>query len=75
MWCVLPSTVTRTLSVFVDAWLEAVMMYRPEWLILLSGIITSDVVSVEEICGTIRVLIPRNCRNFWNTKEPLIQRC
>lgn len=45
----IPSTVTLTLTTLCPAGLSALMMYRPLWLSLLMGMVTTEVVSEEWI--------------------------
>lgn len=46
----IPSTATRTLTTLCPAGLSALIMYRPVWLSLLSGMVTTDVVPEESTC-------------------------
>lgn len=43
----IPRTLTLTLTCFCPDLFLAVMVYRPEWLLRLTGTITVDVVSVD----------------------------
>lgn len=46
----IPSTVTRTLTTLCPAGLSALIIYRPLWVRLLTGMVTTDVVPEERIC-------------------------